>query len=67
MDTLRVPVSLVTLLCSLANSPAAASTEDAALYAHACAACHGADGRGRSVEDRGFEIELPDFTDCEFT
>lgn len=67
MDTLRVPVSLVTLLCSLANFPAAASTEDAVLYAHACAACHGADGRGRSVEDRGFEIELPDFTDCEFS
>ncbi len=24
------------------------------------------DGRGRPVADRGFDLELPDFTDCEF-
>ena len=45
----------------------AAPTDGARLYEQACAACHGSDGRGRTVEDRGFELELPDFTDCEFT
>ena len=55
------------LLCLLAASFAAADPiQDAALYDKACAACHGSDGRGRPVEDRGFELELPDFTDCEF-
>ncbi len=42
------------------------SGDDAALYESGCAACHGSDGRGRTLEDRGFELELPDFTDCEF-
>ena len=55
------------LLCFfLAGFVSADPLEDAALYEQACAACHGADGRGRPVEDRGFELELPDFTDCEF-
>ena len=49
-----------------ASLAAADPLEDAALYDKACAACHGSDGRGRPVEDRGFELELPDFTDCEF-
>ncbi len=40
--------------------------DDAALYERACATCHGTDGRGRNVADRGFDLELPDFTDCEF-
>lgn len=40
--------------------------DGARLYEQACAACHGSDGRGRSVADLGFELELPDFTDCEF-
>ena len=37
------------------------------LYDSACAACHGADGRGQPVERRGFDIDLPDFTDCRLT
>ena len=36
------------------------------LYEQACAACHGSDGRGRTIAELGFELELPDFTDCEF-
>ena len=39
---------------------------DEELYTAACAACHGDDGAGRTVEDVGFETPLPDFTDCEF-
>ena len=45
----------------------AGATDDARLYEQACGACHGSDGRGRTVEEVGFELELPDFTDCEFT
>ncbi|MDE3000329.1 MAG: c-type cytochrome [Gemmatimonadota bacterium] len=59
--------SFVALLCLLLARPAFAGQVDGAkLYEQACAACHGSDGRGRPVEDRGFELEVPDFTDCEF-
>ena len=40
--------------------------DGAALYDSACAACHGADGKGRSNEQLGFATPLPDFSDCEF-
>jgi hypothetical protein len=36
------------------------------LYAAACAACHGADGRGMPRSTVGFDVPLPDFTDCSF-
>jgi len=36
------------------------------LYLAACAACHGADGRGASRSQVGFDVPLPDFTDCSF-
>lgn len=36
------------------------------LYAAACAACHGPDGRGRTASQLGFDIPLPNFTDCNF-
>jgi hypothetical protein len=42
------------------------SKDDAALYEEACAACHGIDGTGRSVEELAFETPPADFTDCEF-
>ncbi len=37
------------------------------LYEAACAACHGSDGRGQPVAVRGFDVDLPDFTDCGLT
>lgn len=37
------------------------------LYEAACAACHGSDGRGQPIAVRGFERDLPDFTDCKLT
>jgi len=36
------------------------------LYRNACAACHGVDGKGNPRSIVGFDIELPDFTDCRF-
>jgi mono/diheme cytochrome c family protein len=37
-----------------------------ALYDDACASCHGPDGRGRPQHILGFDIAVPDFTDCAF-
>lgn len=36
------------------------------LYMRACAACHGADGKGTPQSQLGFETPPPDFTDCNF-
>ncbi len=36
------------------------------LYHFACAACHGSDGRGAPADTVGFDVPLPDFTDCNF-
>jgi mono/diheme cytochrome c family protein len=36
------------------------------LFQDNCAACHNADGKGRSKEQVGFDYPLPDFTDCSF-
>jgi mono/diheme cytochrome c family protein len=36
------------------------------VYQAACAACHGADGRGNAPSVVGFAKPLPDFTDCLF-
>lgn len=38
----------------------------AEIYQQACQACHGADGKGSSLERVGFDIPLPDFTECSF-
>lgn len=36
------------------------------IYRAACSSCHGADGRGVSRDVVGFDLPLPDFTDCDF-
>lgn len=36
------------------------------LYKAACATCHGPDGRGNPKSHVGFDLALPDFTDCGF-
>jgi mono/diheme cytochrome c family protein len=71
MDMRGVIVPVVALLL-LQPSPATAQDVDAgdskgaAIYAAACAACHGPDGRGMAQELVGFDTPLPDFTDCSF-
>ena len=37
------------------------------IYLAACANCHGADGKGAPQSLLGFNLPLPDFTDCRFT
>lgn len=49
------------------SGPAVAdTTTPAQVYGAACAACHGADGRGAPATSVAFEEPLPDFTDCSF-
>jgi mono/diheme cytochrome c family protein len=45
------------------SSPAAAGRR---LYEDACLSCHGPDGRGMPQSTLGFDIPVPDFTDCSF-
>lgn len=37
------------------------------VYRAACAACHGSDGRGAPQALVGFDLPLPDFTNCSFS
>ncbi len=55
------------LVCLAVSSPALAQETGAELYQAACAACHGGDGSGNSASQLGFvDLEVPDFTDCDF-
>lgn len=36
------------------------------IYRTTCVGCHGADGRGAEKTTVGFDVPLPDFTDCNF-
>ncbi len=63
-------VALLVLNCpaSLHAQPVDRSALDGQqLYDAACAACHGRDGRGQPIAVRGFDVDLPDFTDCGLT
>jgi len=68
---MAVIVGIVALL--VFHSPLEAQSIDRSaldgqqLYQAACAACHGSDGRGQPVALRGFDIDLPDFTNCGLT
>jgi hypothetical protein len=60
--------------CLSASTPAAAQTNAPShtataqdIYVAACITCHGADGKGSSRTVVGFDVPLPDFTDCGFT
>lgn len=57
--------SPIVLILAAALLPAQ-SKSGKELYQAACAACHGADGRGAPRETAGFDTPLPDFTDCRF-
>jgi mono/diheme cytochrome c family protein len=42
------------------------SSSGRAGFEAACAACHGADGRGLAQNQVGFDTPIPDFTECSF-
>ena len=44
----------------------AAAARGKPLYESACVACHGRDGRGQPQSTLGFDVPVPDFTDCAF-
>jgi len=50
------------------SAPGAARLPESgeALFLKTCASCHGADGRGAPRSEVGFDLPLPDFTDCNF-
>lgn len=53
--------------CVDAQSVDRSASSGQELYQAACAACHGSDGRGQPIAIRGFDVDLPDFTDCSLT
>jgi mono/diheme cytochrome c family protein len=57
------------LVCLTATSARGQATSESGheLYMSACAACHGPDGKGMPRSSVGFDLEIPDFTDCSFT
>jgi mono/diheme cytochrome c family protein len=61
-------VLLLLLVGSGSASAQTAATLDSgeSVYRAACAACHGPDGRGAPQLTVGFDVPLPDFTDCSF-
>jgi hypothetical protein len=69
---MRVRVCFILLGMCAASVPSSAAQEerrarsDAELYRAACATCHAIDGRGAAQSIVGFDIPLPDFTDCSF-
>jgi len=69
---LSIPALAIAALALVSGvaDPAAAQGRDlsspAAVYGAACAACHGDDGSGAPLERVGFDVPLPDFTDCSF-
>ncbi len=67
MKTINLQLGLAIATLGASIAAAAQSPDGAALYKADCAACHGVDGRGRSAAEVGFDIPLPNFTDCDFT
>lgn len=57
--------ALALLLPALASAAGPGATGEE-IFRAACVACHGPDGKGASRASVGFEVELPDFTDCSF-
>jgi mono/diheme cytochrome c family protein len=56
-----IGAALATFAASSAEKP-----EGSRLFDADCAACHASDGRGRSSAEVGFDLPLPNFTDCRF-
>jgi hypothetical protein len=68
--TAPVKIARVSLILIIFFGPAIhaqPSRSGAEIYAANCAACHGNDGKGAPRSSVGFDVPLPDFTECAFT
>jgi len=66
-----LPLAMVLVFAGTASAAIPAGSGDPPpdgrmVYRSACASCHGDDGRGMSRSRVGFDVPLPDFTDCNF-
>lgn len=52
---------------TIVSAQSGPSATGADIYRSACAACHGADGKGAPRTTVGFETRLPDFSNCAFS
>jgi mono/diheme cytochrome c family protein len=57
---------LVLVLAHAGEAAGQTAPDGRRTYEAACAACHGADGRGEAAADSGYPLALPDFSDCTF-
>ncbi len=62
----HLAISLAALAVCVSPAALGQTPEPRAVYTAACAACHGDDGRGRGANQLGFDVAVPDFTDCDF-
>jgi len=58
-------ILVVAALCAF-GAARAETIEGPRLFDADCAACHASDGRGKSTAEVGFDLPLPNFTDCRF-
>ncbi len=66
-----LPLAMVLVVAGTASAAMPAEGGDPPpdgrmVYRAACASCHGDDGRGMSRSRVGFDVPLPDFSDCNF-
>ena len=62
-----VAILILSLAAATSATGQTAGKSGAELYTAACAACHGADGRGTTPTLLAFDTPVPDFTDCSFS
>lgn len=65
-NAVMVVLVLVPAIATAAGQETTAPKSGRDLYLVACAACHGADGRGQPQSMVGFDLPLPDFTNSSF-
>jgi mono/diheme cytochrome c family protein len=67
LRTIAVLFLAIAAVATSADAQPAPSASGAEVYKSACAACHGPDGRGTAPTLLGFDVPVPDFTECSFS
>ena len=67
LATIVLLVPAASRAASFAPGQSAAERSGKDVFEAACVTCHGPDGRGAPKASVGFDVELPDFTDCRFS